>query len=119
MAKPELTEEAQRLRQFLEHIKLKSIDLAAELSIERSFISKYLNGALHIPISLIKHLHIKYNLSYQWFFNGVGRKQINVKEERTLITDMGNILASVGAMEAQIEMLNKKVMKLTRDLYAK
>lgn len=118
MNKPEITDEAKRLRAFIDHLDIPKMQFAQEMEITPPMVTKYLDGSVKISVELVKKMNSKYNLSFTWFFTGVGSKKAGV-EEKKLIHDFGFILQSISSMEAQIVAQNTKIDKLTRDLYAR
>lgn len=118
MNKPEVTDEAKRLRAFIDILDIPKMQFAQEMDITPPMVTKYLDGTVKIPVELVKKMNTKYNLSFTWFFTGKGTKRAGI-EEKKLIHDFGFILQSISSMEAQIEAQNRKIEKLTRDLYAR
>lgn len=114
-----LSDEAQRLTYFMKIVGLKAVVLCQEYGTSKSLMSKYMNGATGVPIDLVKYLHNKYKLSFNWFFSGVGNPVIKEAEKKTTMHVLTDMLVSVEALSSQIESINGKVNKLIKDFYAK
>lgn len=118
MNKPVITDEAKRLRAFVDQLNIPKIEFAAAMDITPPMVTKYMDGTVKIPVELVKKMNTKYGLSFTWFFTGKGSKKAGV-EEKKLIHDFGFILQNIASMEAQIEAQNRKIDKLSRDLYSR
>ncbi|KQC02056.1 helix-turn-helix transcriptional regulator [Pedobacter sp. Hv1] len=116
MNKSVITDEAKRLRIFIELLNIPKMQFAQEMEITPPMVTKYLDGTVKISVDLVKKMNTTYNLSFTWFFTGKGSKKAGVQEKK-LIHDFGFLLQSISSMEAQIEAQNRKIDKLTRDLY--
>jgi len=116
MNKPVITDEAKRLRAFIDLLDIPKMEFAAAMDITPPMVTKYLDGTVKIPIELVKKMNTKYNLSFTWFFTGNGSKKAGT-EEKKLAHDFGFLIQSVASMEAMIERQNTKIDKLARDLY--
>lgn len=114
-----LSDEAQRLSYFMKLVKLPAVVLSSEYGTSKSLMSKYMNGNTGVPIELIKFLHNKYKLSFNWFFSGVGNPVIKEAEKKTTMHVLTDILVSVEALAAQQNAIDNKVNKLIRDFYSK
>lgn len=93
-----MTEQSNRLVKFLDSIiKVKAIDIAAELGISRSTISRYLGGTLEPSTTFLRYLRTKYKLSYDWYFDGTGKPQLDKKEKLTMtvLTELNGALELV------------------------
>lgn len=107
-----------RLRLFIDREGISQIELAESLGKDPSAISKYCAGKLAIPHQVLKTLHLKYRLNFNWFFMGTGTMKVNEKEPRRITTDLTDILASIGLLIAAQEGTDKKLDRLVRDFYA-
>jgi transcriptional regulator with XRE-family HTH domain len=114
-----LSDEAQRLTYFIKLIGLKAVQLSHDYGVSKSLMSHYMNGNAGVPIELIKYLHNKYKLSFNWFFSGVGNPVIKEAEKRTTMHVLTDIMVSVEALAAQQEAIDNKVNRLIRDFYSK
>ena len=114
-----LSDEAQRLTYFMKLVGLKAVVLCHEYDVSKSLMSKYMNGNTGVPIELVKFLHNKYKLSFNWFFSGVGNPVIKEAEKKTTMHVLTDILVSVEALAAQQNAIDNKVNKLIRDFYSK
>lgn len=85
---------------------------------DRSTIMRYEAGVLAIPIDVIKLLHDKLEMSYHWFFDGIGNRKGNTFN-RTLITDIGTLNENNLILQGKIEDLEKALRKLAKDFYSK
>lgn len=114
-----LSDEAQRLTYFMKLVGLQAVVLCNEYGAGKSIMSKYMNGITVIPTELVKYLHNKYKLSFNWFYSGIGNPVIKEAEKRTTMHVLTDIMVSVEALAAQQEAINSKVNKLIRDFYSK
>lgn len=111
-------DEAKRLRMFLEREDLSTYDLAEIIEKPQPTVSKYLTGDLKIPIAVVKTLHLKLRLNYNWFFHGVGTLKVKTDEEKKIIHNLLDIEAGVGGLIAKVENMDNFIKKMARDLYA-
>jgi len=102
-------DEAKRFKIFRKHIGKSQIDLAAELKLNQAYISKFENGAYEVSKEAITYLHVKYRMSYEWFFHGTGSKIEKELPKGTLTTD-------IASMKDDYRVLSEKVRKLETDL---
>lgn len=112
------TEEGNRLKLFMEREGVTQPDIAAMLDVDRSQVSRYISGTQKVPLELVKALHIKYKLNYSWFFHGTGTMKIKELEQKKLMNDITDILATQGMLLATIESMRDTMNKMARDLYA-
>ncbi len=108
-------DEGNRLKLFIERENLTQNDVAVMLGKQQSQISKYISGALFIPLEVVKTLHIERNLNYSWFFHGTGPMKVKDKAKATLVTDIVDLNAKIGALEAQVNKLRGLVDILLKD----
>ena len=101
--------EAKQFKTFRKSIGISQIDLAAELDCSQSEISKYEKGEYQIPIKAVKHLHIKYKMSYHWYFHREGHMKDNEQIKPTIVTD-------IASLKEDNKYLVEKVKKLEKDL---
>lgn len=102
--------EALQLKTFRKSIKLSQKNLAAELKRPQSIISKYETGDLVIPYDVIKHMHLKYGMNYEWYFHSVPPMRLKPQESKiTLVKD-------IAAMSSNIKFLEEKTKQLEKDL---
>jgi transcriptional regulator with XRE-family HTH domain len=61
---------AKRFKDFRKQEGITQVMLSKELDLSQSVISRYDRGEVDIPMVLIRHLHERYKMSYEWFFHG-------------------------------------------------
>ncbi len=119
-----LNEEGKRLGMFIERVcKLSQRAFADEISTAEirwapSHINKYINGGLLIPLDLLKILHRRWLLNYEWFFEGTGSLQVDQLNRRSINHDLTDILASVAVIESSMVQVRRDIKQLSRDLYS-
>jgi transcriptional regulator with XRE-family HTH domain len=111
-------QEAKRLRLFMEREGITQDEMAELLDTNQSTVSKYLSGKLKIPLKVVKVLHLKKHLNYEWFFHGTGTVKKGVLEKRNIQTDLVDIHAGLGLMMASQDQMRDLLNKLVRDFYA-
>lgn len=61
---------ARRLAQIRKALKLKQIDVAKSLAVDRSIISKIETGKLEVPTSLLLFYNAGHGVSGEWLLSG-------------------------------------------------
>lgn len=112
------TEEGHRLKLFMEREGITQPDIAELLNVDRSQVSRYISGGLKVPLELVKTLHLRHKLNYSWFFHGAGTMKVKEIEQKKLMNDVTDILATLSVIMASQESMRDTVNKLVRDLYA-
>lgn len=121
------TDESHRLKLFMEREGLTREDIALllprrkgakEKTLDPSQVSRYISGSAKVPLELVKILHIKYGLSYSWFFHGTGTMKVKEKEQRKLMNDITDVLATLGVIMQSQEAMRDDFNRLARDFYA-
>lgn len=100
---------SKRFKDFRKKEGITQVMLAKEVSLSQSIISKYDNGDVEVPLSIITYLHERHKMSYEWFFHGTGKRRLNEDTKPTLVTD-------IKAMQLNINLLIEKMAKLERDI---
>jgi transcriptional regulator with XRE-family HTH domain len=111
-------QEAERLRMFMEKENISSEELQNLTKKLQPTISKYLNGHLRIPAAVVKMLHFKYHLNFNWFYLGTGRMKVNVLDKRDLVTDITEMKADILLVTTKLQRAEETIAKLVQDLYA-
>lgn len=113
-----ITDEAKRLKAFRQAENLTMEEFGAVLGKTKSWVHKIEHGLRRIRVDEIRTLREKYNMSYEWFYNGKGKRIESDKEE--------NLIKVTSDMRNEIELLRQKldkqdqiIKKLARDFYAK
>jgi transcriptional regulator with XRE-family HTH domain len=108
-----------KLAEFIKHLKLKQNDLAKELKVSASNIARYSTGRTPTPVEVIDHLYKKYSLNLDWWYTGNGPKtKANDKPKKSVVTDLGQLMERMDAMEIKLREQDKKILTLTRELHA-
>ncbi len=84
----------------------------------QSDINRYVKGKYTIPLSVVKTLHLKYQLNYTYFFHGTGPMKAKALEKRNIMTDLVDIHAALGVILASQEEMRGTINTLAKDLYA-
>lgn len=114
-----ITQESKRFRAFRKFIKISQKDLASNLGISQSDISKYENGEYQIPIEVIRRLNEKYQMNYEWFFNGIRPMQKPMQDSKSLTTDISQMKSEHEILIEKIKSLESMLKKIARDFYQK
>lgn len=72
--------EYQRLKIFLNKIGISQAELADMFGIDRSTMSKMLNGKLRLQIDLLQKLHYKFFLNLNWLLCGTGKMRYDMND---------------------------------------
>lgn len=112
------TDEAKQLRVFRKAENLTQDELAKILNKTQATIQKYESGEILVPSEIVKKLHEKLQMHYDWWYEKTGpRKSVSTKK---------NLVRDINAMENDLALLNQKynqlealMKKLYRDFYAK
>jgi len=117
------TEESKRFEQFRKFINLSQQELAEVLTkelntpFEQSKVSKYSRGIYAVPLEVLKVLHVKYQLSYEWFFHGTGRMLVREVKKQMLVTETAAIRNSYELLEKLVASLRADLNKVYKDFY--
>ena len=114
--KIQYTEESIRLKAFRKFMKLSQLDLAAELNLHQTMIYKYENSLNIIPIEVAKHLHDKYDMSYDWFYNNEGSMK-NTLKPTSLIKDTNHLLGEIERLKSEVASLKTQMKAIIRKVY--
>lgn len=106
-----------RLRIFMEKEQLDQKEMAKMLNKPQSTISRYVGGQLRIPTAVLKELHIKKKLNFNWFYMGTGSMKVREHEKPTITTDVKEVRVTLAAHEARMNGMQKTIDRLVRDLY--
>lgn len=82
--------EYQRLKIFLNKIGISQAELADMFGIDRSTMSKMLNGKLRLQIDLLQKLHYKFFLNLNWLLCGTGKMRYDVNDNELDIIEEQN-----------------------------
>jgi transcriptional regulator with XRE-family HTH domain len=114
-----LNEEGKRFGMFIERVlKISQLKFAEEIGVDQTKVNKYIKGKLLIPSSLLKAMHQKYRYSYNWHFDGTGPMQEDKANKKNLMSNVGDIMASVDHCEKTIDNLRRIINQLAADFYA-
>lgn len=112
-----ISEESKRFRAFRKFINVSQKDLANNLGISQSDVSKYENGEYQIPLEVIRKLNEVYQMNYEWFFNGVRPMQKPMKDSKSLTTDIGQMKSDYEILIQKVKSLESMLKKIARDFY--
>lgn len=113
-----ITQEAKRLRDFRESLKMNQSEFAEVLNTRQDTLSRYESGKLGIPFDIIRILHRKFKMNYQWFFDGVGPMKTTEVTRPSLITDLSALQVDFEIMKKAYNSQNLKIKALERELDA-
>lgn len=107
--------EYQRLKIFLNKIGISQAELADMFGIDRSTMSKMLNGKLRLQIDLLQKLHYKFFLNLNWLLCGTGKMKYDINDNEV------NFVEDQNKNEKYSECLEKyvKVLEELNDLRKK
>lgn len=106
-----------KLAEFLKHVKLRQITLAKEMRLPASNIARYSTGRTPTPTEVVDHLYKKYDLNLDWWHTGNGPKtKDNGTPKKSVLTDIGQLIERMDAMELKLREQDKKIFTLTREL---
>jgi len=105
--------DGEKLKAFRKYKELSQSELAQKVDKKTAAISKYESGETEIPLSVIRLLNSRLNMSFEWFFkpNYKGGMEA-VVEKRDLVKDIGAILADYKLLEGVVEKQNLKISRL-------
>lgn len=106
-----------RLRIFMEKEQMDQKEMAQLLKKPQSTISRYVGGQLKIPTSVLKELHIKKKLNFNWFYMGTGSMKVREHEKPTITTDLKEVKVTLAAYDARMNRMQTIIDQLVRDLY--
>lgn len=116
--KNQLVIEAERFRVFRKAEGLSLEELAEILGKKNhSTISKYESGTYNIPIGVVKTMHMKLQMSYEWFFHGKGNRKYTA-EKTNLVTDIKSYENAQALISNRVDAIERTLNKLVRDFYA-
>ena len=119
MEKTNIVIEAERLRVFRKAENLTMEELANILGKKNhTTVQRYESGKYNIPISVVKSLHEKLKMSYEWFYHGKGSR-LYIEEKSNLVRDIKTQETSQKILENRVESLERTVKRLVRDFYHK
>jgi len=114
---PAPAELAKRFKHFRKLQKLTQMEFAEKIHISQAMIVRYENATHLINTEVIKTLHTVFGMSYDWFFEGMG-KPTDKPEKRSITTDINDIKTDNSLFESRLKQLEQQVKTLTRELYA-
>lgn len=106
-----------RLRIFMEKEQLDQKEMARMLNKPQSTISRYVGGQLRIPTAVLKELHIKKKLNFNWFYMGTGSMKVREHEKPTITTDIKEVKVTLAAYEARMNRMQTIIDQLVRYVY--
>jgi hypothetical protein len=109
-----ISQEGARLKQFMELIGLNQYELAPIVKKKQSDISRYITGDRKIPLSVVKILHMQFKMSYSWFFHGDLPMRVKELEQKRIISDLSDIMATISMMMASQDKMRDEMIKLHR-----
>ena len=110
--------EGAQLKMFLKQIKLTQTELGEAVGKDQQRASKWIKGELKIPQDVLAQLHEKFNLNYEWWYNGAMPMVLKTKANPTLVTDISKLKADVHLLTSALEKLQKDFKSLYIDHHA-
>ena len=110
------TKESERLKFFRKAEGLSQTELGEALGCHQTQVFKYENGKNIIPLDVVKIIHAKFNMSYDWFYHGTGNPKA-VKHEKKLVTNISDMANNILILEQQIKVLKAEIRKIGSDFY--
>lgn len=117
-----MNKEHLRLREFRKSLGWSQVQMVEFLNkhvggLATSNYSLMEKGTRAIPLDYIHTLHLKMDLSYDWFFQGVGSRKRESKDKLT-ITDIGDLKSQVDLLTNKLQTMEKDMKKMYTDFYA-
>lgn len=110
-----IVDEAFRFKEFREKEGLSQEQMGALLGRTQQHIAKFEDGTRRIQNKDVKTLHLKLNMSYEWFYHNKGFRKYK-PDKKTLLTDISTIETNLSIAESKIEQLDSALKQLCRDL---
>lgn len=117
--KKDINEDYKRFGMFLETVGVTATELCHDTGRDKSIVSKWVNGKLKPPYSILKYLHKKYNLNFNWYFEGTGQPVLKTVDKRNLLTDVNDLVATIKMLTAKQQQQDKIIKELARKLFDK
>jgi transcriptional regulator with XRE-family HTH domain len=111
-----LTSEAKRLREFRKAEGLTQAQMGVVLGKDQATVQRYESGEFVISVDVVRILHEKLLLNFQWFFTGKGGRKI-VPEKTNLVTDVKSIELNQNLLIDQVAGLKLDFMLLHNAFY--
>ncbi len=103
-----MTTESEQFKKFILELNINQRDLAKVLGKSQSTIAKYCSGDYYIPFEVVKLLHKKFKMSYDWYFDNKGSITIEPKElKKTLVSDVTDLRSTVRILEGKLKTLTR------------
>lgn len=112
-----MTEESERFRFFCEKFDISVKELSTDLKRDKSIISKWMYGKLKVPYEVLKHMHFRYHLDFNWYFLGTGKMKVPQIEKRNLVTDVSDLTATINMLVAKQTAQDDLIRKLIKVVY--
>ncbi|WP_211348414.1 helix-turn-helix domain-containing protein [Sphingobacterium yanglingense] len=113
-----ITDEAKRFKAFRLAENLTQEELGEALGKTKSWINKVENGSRRITLTEVSILRKKFDMSYEWFYEGKGKRVESGKDEN-LLTVTTALKNEVDLLKQKVEKQDQIIKKLVRDFYAK
>ena len=118
-----LPPEAIRMREFRKHMKLTQKEMGDALNRDAPTITKYEKGQYIVPIEVIKLMHDKMDMDYEWFFSGLGRKRSKENPEENqkgsnLVKDITVLSSNQEVMAGVLKTLREEFKLLFIEFHA-
>lgn len=113
-----IVDEAKRFKEFRLAEGLTQGEIGEMLGRTTAHIQKFEDGTRRIQNKDVKKLHLKLEMSYEWFYHGKGHRKYK-PEKTTLVKDLKTLETSLAIAESKIEQLDAAMKKIYKDFYIK
>lgn len=111
--------DGKQLKKFLERENITQAEFAQMLDVKQPVISKYISGLLDVPLDVIKFLHRKYQMSYEWFFEGIGSMKVKEVDKKNLVSDLNDLRDTLSVLQHKVVKMDRDFKKLHAEYHAK
>lgn len=118
MISPQAHDEGFRLKQFIKSKGISQVQLAEIFDVQKGTVSKYINGALRLSNDQIRLLNNKYDLSFDWLYNGEHPMTVHKKEDKNLMLNLSDLKQLVQQLQSRVKKQEIELHKLVTDFYA-
>ena len=107
-------QESKRFKAFRKHKGLTQKDMGKIIGKTQAMVQRYETGDYLIPGRVVSTLVNNLNLSFEWFFNGVGamEREASTNSKNFDVNDSGSNESRSMLLELRIEKLEKQVKSL-------
>lgn len=115
-AKDEISlDEGRRLKEFRDLEGLSQEQMGVVLGRMQQHVGKLENGTRRIQISDVKKLHLKFNMSYEWFYHGKGFRKYK-PDKTSLLKDVSALNTTISILESKVEQLDLALKLLYKQI---